>query len=230
MKYIILSILLLSTGLLIGSQPFSNIKDLTKEQYWTALRESNYVSKVQRCDLGKGFSTPNNAFAFTFNNESPWSESDTDRTLNTFESSKVTQKNPLLLWGRCGEGAISMVRCDTAKRYTASEAMEWIKVRQSKSTTPGFFHRFPTPTELKGIVENSCESPAANLSIFPYTKASAYWAFEPSKNKFYTVDFTKGTLQAAEPNERHFLRLVANFSSSMKEIYKSDAIEPEVFE
>ena len=228
MNYLKMSVVLFGTGLLLGSLSYTDKTVSAQASYWNKLRQSNAVKTPQRCDLGADFTASNNAFLFQYSKKYKWSPKKTDRLKNTFESKRVMQKSPLLMWDRCAQGADSLVRCDTAKKYTAAEAIELVSSVNSNHKDRDWIMRIPTPEELSGIVEKRCESPAANLSVFPYTQSAPYWAFDITSKTFSVVDFKDGKRKNTNLNERHYLRFVSTVTPTLLKGYKRNVVEKDI--
>jgi hypothetical protein len=214
MRYLILvvSLSLLGAVLGVGTEP----KIAKNSSYWDELRSSNVVKRVQSCDLGKGFTASNSYFSFSYNKPKKyWGGS----TLNTFESNVVVQKDPLLIWSRCAEGAVSIVRCDSAKQYSTDEIASILK--QKNNQTKNLHLRVPTSQELLGIVEHSCEYPAIN--------SENYWSFDAKTNTFNMVNFANGKLVKPSSEDKAYLRLVSSFTNQLKKDFVFDAVSPSDF-
>lgn len=204
MKYILFTLMLLSAGIFLGSESGEHLLLTDKQKSVVALREQPPLT-LQRCDIGKPFTASNRHFSFNFNAVNKQYPSGILQK-NTFEAMTVFQRKKSLTWWRCGLGAIDAYSCDTAKPFALEDLPAITKKYEHLNAYESY--RLPTVNELLSIVERRCESPAINLSVFPYTKNAGYYAFDPISGGFKVVDFTTGKVMPIKTDEKYYVRLV----------------------
>ena len=90
----------------------------------------------------------------------------------------VTDKVTGLMWKKCIEG-LSGADCTTG---TAKD-FDWYTSSQNtkNDVTAGYSDwRVPNKNELFSLIENACQAPAINQTVFPNTMVSSYWTSSPS--------------------------------------------------
>lgn len=90
----------------------------------------------------------------------------------------VTDNRTGLTWKRCAEGlTLNGANCTgSVSNFHWQNALQWA---QSLNNSGGFAGksdwRIPNVKELASIIENQCNYPAINLSLFPDTPATRFW-------------------------------------------------------
>lgn len=126
---------------------------------------SNQAIFAQSCNNTVTATTPDNRF--------------------TIVAGEVKDSKTGLIWQRCSLGQ-SGTDCSQgdAQKYTWSEALQAAKTEQQ---TTGVVWRLPNIKELRSIVEQQCDSPAINLTVFPDTSSSYYWSASPHAGYSYSA-------------------------------------------
>jgi hypothetical protein len=122
---------------------------------------------------------------------------------------EVTDIKTGLIWQKCNIRR-SGDSCQMAypKRYTWSEALTAAKKERKKT---GKAWRLPTVKEFLSITEKSCIEPSINLTIFPNTYSSGYWAASPDAKglkQAWAVSFSYGNSYYYSQFYSNFIRLV----------------------
>ena len=97
-----------------------------------------------------------------------------------------------LVWQKCSLGQSDSTCSGTAQTYTWAAALQ---TAETQSQQTGQNWRLPDLKELRSIVEEKCNDPAINSSIFPNTIPLEYWSASPYPNYIYgawNVDFGSG--------------------------------------
>lgn len=98
-----------------------------------------------------------------------------------------------LMWQQCSVGQ-SGGSCETgsASLVEWSQALTYVLDLNSGAGYAGYTDwRLPNKSELASLVENSCISPAINLTIFPNTPSATYWSSSPAvSNANYAFSLT----------------------------------------
>lgn len=115
------------------------------------------------------------------------------------EQGIVTDSSTGLMWSMCNLGETwneSSQSCDGS----ASDANWQNSLQQASNVEIAGYSdwRLPNLKELMSIIERQCTAPAANLNLFPTTKAEDYWSATPvfnqnSDNYVWAVQFDEGT-------------------------------------
>lgn len=155
------------------------------------------VPHYQMCDKTKPQSTPNTAFDWNFFSQNGWG------------FNFVKHKSTGLVWNHCSSGTLG----STSRECKPGDksAMTYFFADRDQDLTPSLNmapSRLPTVTELLSIVEKKCSLPAINLSVFPDTPATTYWAKQEKDGAYWAVDFTNGKARKAKPDEKHMVRYI----------------------
>jgi len=115
-----------------------------------------------------------------------------------------------LLWMRCAIGQ----QWQNNQCHGSLLAMSWQDALRTADTTrfAGYDDwRLPNLYELSGITELKCQSPAANLQLFPDTAAHNYWTsteFVNTEGYAWLVHFEFGESHTSKNNLPAYVRLV----------------------
>lgn len=118
-----------------------------------------------------------------------------------------------LIWMRCsvGQQFIEGTCSGTISKFTWQDALQ----QASQTNYAGYDDwRLPDKNELNSIVELSCDMPAINASVFPYTGTFSYWTSSPYEYReglIWTINFANGGVFASEGSEKVAFRLVRDF-------------------
>jgi Protein of unknown function (DUF1566) len=99
----------------------------------------------------------------------------------TFNNGTVLDKYTGLIWKKCSEGQQWNAASHTchlfAVTYTWQKALQRVQTVNSKVGFAGYKDwRVPNIKELITLVEEQCDNPAINLSVFPTTLGSGFWS------------------------------------------------------
>ena len=128
----------------------------------------------------------------------------------TMLGDEVKDLKTQLIWQRCSIGQ----EWSGSDCSGSAETFHWgdALVKAHEAITEEKRWRLPNVKELATLVETACYSPAINLSIFPGTDASTYWASSPiaksGVNEVWTVNFEQGTNGYQSKNLDGYIRLV----------------------
>lgn len=132
----------------------------------------------------------------------------------TFSADTVTDNRTGLTWRRCLEGQTFSDNA-TPTDYSDDSCspgvlyFSWQGALQRADGQVGW--RLPSSKELVSIVERSCDSPAANLQLFPGMGNLRLWSSSPSQanvDMVWVTDFTTGTTLTGARLNNLPLRLV----------------------
>jgi len=106
----------------------------------------------------------------------------------------VTHSKTGLMWKRCSEG---QVWSGTTCTGTASMFTWQLALQQGANATSATFTdwRLPNHKELNSIVEEQCDAPALNATIFPLITTGQYWSSSPyagNATSAWLVNFGNG--------------------------------------
>lgn len=121
----------------------------------------------------------------------------------------VRDKNTGLTWKRCSEGQEGDA-CASGKAATYTWA-EAVTVAAGSSFAGEKGWRLPTVGELATLLEYQCTMPSINLTVFPGTPASNFWAATPYagyQNGAWNINFNDGVHDNSSKNYRLYVRLV----------------------
>ncbi len=139
----------------------------------------------------------------------------------------VTDNYTGLMWKKCAEG-LSGNDCATGAAQTFTWQMALQQVTTINADTSQAYNdwRLPNIKELASIVELQCESPTANLTLFPAApddfdvNAAFVWSSTPSsiyqaaqsagRTQAWGIRFIKGETAKADKSSAAFVRLVRN--------------------
>lgn len=122
----------------------------------------------------------------------------------------VTHNTTGLMWMRCslGQSWDGSICADTTNTYTWANAL---------AAAEGFGFadysdwRLPNKNELASLVEQRCEIPAINSTIFPNTQSSLFWSSSPyadNSNYAWFVNFYYGGVSSNNKSGSYRVRLV----------------------
>jgi hypothetical protein len=122
----------------------------------------------------------------------------------------VTHNSTGLMWMRCSLGqSWDGKSCNgTAANHT------WQGALQAASTSKFAGHsdwRLPNKNELASILEERCNTPAINGTVFPATPPAYYWSSTPYaglSHGAWSVDFGFGSINASVKSGSILVRLV----------------------
>ena len=133
----------------------------------------------------------------------------------------ITDLNTKLMWKRCSEGQLG-AQCETgADPFTAGDptdfdwdaSLQHIEDLNSAGGFAGYTDwRLPNRKELESLVEESCFSPAINITIFPNTPSRFYWSsthYPTSVTFAWGISFGDGNAFPSFPTQAP-IRLVRN--------------------
>lgn len=119
------------------------------------------------------------------------------------DGGEVTDTKTGLVWQSCSLGQMASDCSGTANTYDWQEALQ--------AAEANALWRLPNINELRSILEEKCDSPAINLTIFPNTISSYYWSASPFANGVgasWYVDFSGGKLSWVQNSGSYHVRLV----------------------
>lgn len=151
-----------------------------------------FVSNVDaECSNLLGQITPNEQFAVSADNV-------------------VTDKVNKLMWMRCslGQQATDDTCIGNSSKQTWLDALN----QAERLIFAGFSDwRIPNKNELNTLIELSCNMPAINSEIFPFTGSVSYWTsspYEDTESHLWTINFANGNIFAIEANQKVAVRFV----------------------
>jgi hypothetical protein len=124
----------------------------------------------------------------------------------------LTDQSTGLMWKKCLEGQ------QGAECYGKPSNIPWEQAWESaqlvsSSRFAGYSNwRLPTLQELESIVERQCQSPAANLQVFPHMPAEGVWSGNDLGENLNAIgmDFNRGKPFESLKAGGKYVRLVRN--------------------
>ncbi|WP_339137956.1 MAG: DUF1566 domain-containing protein [Candidatus Electrothrix sp. GW3-4] len=121
----------------------------------------------------------------------PTSQFTVDSTNKTVVDTKTG-----LMWRQCLEGDPAC--SGSVPAYDFTGAVGRVAIANSGSFAGFSDWRLPNIKELQSIVEEQCNNPAINLTVFPGTPATAQGLTNsPGYEKWWTINFTTGSMLTA---------------------------------
>lgn len=148
----------------------------------------------------------------------PWSTPSSDFT--QYNDGTVTHNTTGLMWMRCSLGqSWDGNSCQgSVSDFSWKDALAKVAVLNEMAFAGKNDWRLPNKNELASIVEERCQSPSINNSVFPNTFGSGYWtsssASAESSYRAWLVDFRSGNVGHYNKNNLHPVRLVRAGQSS----------------
>ena len=103
---------------------------------------------------------------------------------------EVTDSATGLIWQRCIFGQTG-IGCNEGSNSTYNWPSA-LQAAETESDDTGLPWRVPNVRELRSIVEEKCDNPSINLSIFPNTPSSYFRTSSPYANGAWVVVFNDG--------------------------------------
>ena len=123
-----------------------------------------------------------------------------------------------LMWKRCSEGQtwdiLNEVCVGVAKTFTWQDALQRAQNVNVGSIGESLGHsdwRLPNRNELASLLEQQCNSPAINATVFPSTIAAPYWSSSPSASdvqQAWSIDLDDGRVSDSPKTTGSYVRLV----------------------
>jgi len=133
-----------------------------------------------------------------------------DSRFTVYEDGTATHNTTGLMWMRCSLGQQWDGKTCTGKPtdYFWKDALQAAEKFEFAGHDDW---RLPNKNELESIVEESCNSPAINVTVFPATPSAFYWSSSPYAGLAkgaWSVDFGYGAVNASDKDGSIFVRLV----------------------
>jgi hypothetical protein len=125
----------------------------------------------------------------------------------------VTDKKTGLMWKRCSEGqSWDGITCTgTAAVYTWQAALQQAQAVNGAGGFAGYTDwRVPNIKELASLIEEQCQYPAINITIFPAIPFDFYWSASPYANdgsSAWTLSFGDSSDNWINKNNLLYVRL-----------------------
>lgn len=141
-----------------------------------------------------------------------------DRTVPTTEftdhkDGTVTHEKTGLTWSRCPVGQdynSSSGACEG--KFTAFTWRDALAEAESSTFSGSSSWRLPNLKELASLLEFSCESPTANIEVFPYEGGEYFWTSSPSRtgseDRAWALEFDASPTQTRFKNTLYPIYLV----------------------
>jgi Protein of unknown function (DUF1566) len=133
----------------------------------------------------------------------------------SFNNGTVLDKYTGLIWKKCSEGqqwnAASHTCHFFATAYNWQEALQQAQTVNSSTGFAGYKDwRVPNIKELNTLLEEQCEDPAINLTVFPTTPGKVFWSSSPhagSDTNAWAVDFYYGYPSGQNPKDSYYTQV-----------------------
>jgi hypothetical protein len=115
-----------------------------------------------------------------------------------------------LMWQRCQLG-FSGESCEIVDSPIIFNWQEALQEAQANTLADYNEWRLPNVKELRGIIEQRCQSPAINSELFLETASSDFWTSSPynfNANNSWAVNFNTGNNIANSRTSHLYVRLV----------------------
>ena len=112
-----------------------------------------------------------------------------------------------LIWQRCSLGQI----WDGKSCTGIANTYNWTNALQTAANMSNGW-RVPNIKELSSLIEEACDNPSINISIFPNTKTDTwYWSSStlfPLRYNKWMYSFNEGYARTNDSNSNYYVRLV----------------------